>query len=335
MISIGARAWTGAQYFNGAIDDVRIYNKALTEQAIQQVMQGNTLIARNPQPARGAIVDIDAVASLTWSAGKTAASHDVYLGTDRAAAANAGKGAPEYKGNQAGTSLSATGLVQFGGGDYYWRIDEVEAGGTVHAGTIWKFTVPNYLTVDDIESYNDLPETDPASNRIYKAWIDGYGTTTNGAVVGNLDVPLTERRPGYVHGGLQAMPLAYDNNLKFSEATLTLTAGRDWTREGVANLSLWFRGAAASATTAANAAERMYVALNGTAVVYNTNANAAQRTAWTEWVIPLKTFADLGVNLTNVTSITIGFGTRGTTTVAGGKGQMYFDDIRLYRPTAP
>jgi hypothetical protein len=184
--------------------------------------------------------------------------------------------------------------------------------------------VANYLVVDDIESYNDLAETDPASNRIYKKWIDGYGTTTNGAMVGNLDVPLTER--ANVHGGAQAMPLSYDNNRKFSEATLTLTAGRDWTREGVANLSLWFRGAAT------NAAEKMYVVLNGTAVVYNNDTTLTQKTGWTEWVIPLQQFAGLGVNLTNVTSITIGFGTRGNTTVAGGTGQMYIDDIRLYRP---
>ena len=121
------------------------------------------------------------------------------------------------------------------------------------------------------------------------------------------------------------MPLSYDNNFKFSEATLTLTAGNDWTRQGVTELSLWHRG------VAANAGERMYVALNGTAAVYHNDPNVAQTTAWTEWVIPLQQFADLGVNLANVTSITIGFGTRGNTTTAGGTGQMYFDDIRLYR----
>ncbi len=329
MISLGAQAWNTARYFNGTIDDVRIYNKALTDQQIQQVMQGNALVAGNPQPARGAIVDFDTVRSLSWSAGGTAASHNVYFGTDRNAVANAGKSAPEYKGNQAGTSLSAAGLVEFGGGPYYWRIDEVEASGTVHGGTIWKFSIPNYLTVDDIESYNDLPETDPASNRIYKAWIDGYGTTTNGAVVGNLDVPLTERRTAYVHGGLQTMPLAYDNNRKFSEATRTFAVAQDWAREGVANLSLWFRGLGANAT------DRMYVVLNGTTVVYHDNPSATQTAPWTQWVIPLKTFAALGVNLTDVTSITIGLGTRGNTTVAGGTGQMYIDDIRLYRPTTP
>jgi len=90
-------------------------------------------------------------------------------------------------------------------------------------------------------------------------------------------------------------------------------------------LSLWFRG------VSGNAAERMYISLNGTVVVYHDNLNATQQAVWTPWVIPLQAFADQGVNLANVTSITIGFGTKGNTTAAGGTGKMYFDDIRLYK----
>jgi Ca2+-binding RTX toxin-like protein len=107
---------------------------------------------------------------------------------------------------------------------------------------------------------------------------------------------------------------------------LTLTR-RDWTAEGVAGLSLWFRG------DAANAAERMFVALNGTAVAYNDDAAVTQIAKWTEWVIDLQAFADQGVDLTNVSTITIGFGTKNAP-AAGGSGQMYFDDIRLYRPAS-
>ena len=77
----------------------------------------------------------------------------------------------------------------------------------------------------------------------------------------------------------------------------------------------------------------MYVALNSVAI-YHDNANATQVTSWEEWQIPLQQFADLGVDLTNVTSISIGFGTSGETTRAGGKGEMFFDDIALYRPAA-
>jgi hypothetical protein len=46
-----------------------------------------------------------------------------------------------------------------------------------------------------------------------------------------------------------------------------------------------------------------------------------------EWTIDLQAFADQGVNLANVNSITLGL-----SSVTGGVGMMYFDDIRLYPP---
>jgi len=132
-----------------------------------------------------------------------------------------------------------------------------------------------------------------------------------------------------VHGGRQSMPFSYDNSiLRYSEAQMTLTYPRDWTENGVDTLTIWFRG------DSANAAETLYVALNGSAVVSHDNPNAAQIDTWTEWVIPLQAFADQGVNLANVNTIALGLGNRNNP-VAGGSGTMYFDDIRLYPPPEP
>jgi hypothetical protein len=86
---------------------------------------------------------------------------------------------------------------------------------------------------------------------------------------------------------------------------------------------------------ASNDAEPLYVAVSNStgqsAVVVHDNPNAAQIDAWTKWVIPLQDIADQGVNLTNVDRIAIGLGTRGNTTVPGGSGKMFFDDILLER----
>ena len=276
------------------------------------VMRGEPQLASDPAPARDAIVDIRDISSLSWSAGDAAASHDVYFGTDR--------DAMEFKGNQAGTSLSLVDLVEFGGGDYYWRIDEVAADGAATAGTIWKFTVPDYLIVDDFESYNDIDEGEPGSNRIYLTWIDGYGTTTNGSQAGNLDPPFMLQG----RESAQAMPLSYDNAGKTSEATRTLTSKKDWTEQGVTKLVIWFSGASG------NAADRMFVAL-GNAVVYHPDDAATQDGGWNEWIIELQEFDDQGVDLTNVGSITLGFGTRGAPVPDGGTGTVEFDDIRLIR----
>jgi hypothetical protein len=75
----------------------------------------------------------------------------------------------------------------------------------------------------------------------------------------------------------------------------------------------------------------MYVVLNGSAAVTNDNPNAAQAATWTAWSIDLQAFADQGVNLANVNTITLGFGNRNNP-VAGGAGSVFFDDIRLYAP---
>jgi len=314
--------------YQGLVDDARIYNKALTADEVKELMRGDPLLAWKPSPDKGSTVDVDkAKLGVSWSAGDGATQHDVYFGTNQAAVTNATASDTTgvYRGRKAATSYTPTEALAWGSGPYYWRIDEVKADGTISTGAVWSFSVANYLIVDDFEAYNDIDEKAAGSNRIYLSWIDGYGTTTNGAQAGNLNPPFAETRGAYVHSGNQAMPLGYDNNRKSSQAVRTLTPAKDWTRESVANLSLWFRG------DSTNAAERMYVSINGKAPVYHTNATAAQLTTYTEWVIPLSTFAGQGTGLNNVTSIAIGLGTPGNTTVAGGTGTVYIDDIRLTR----
>ena len=69
------------------------------------------------------------------------------------------------------------------------------------------------------------------------------------------------------------------------------------------------------------------MALNGSARVDHDDHDAALTRSWTAWSIDLQAFADQGVNLANVDSITLGL-----SSVTGGTGIMYFDDIRLYPP---
>jgi hypothetical protein len=87
---------------------------------------------------------------------------------------------------------------------------------------------------------------------------------------------------------------------------------------------------AIGAAMASNGAEPMYVALNGSAVVFHDNPNAALIDTWTQWNIDLQAFADQGVNLANVNTIAIGFGDK-KNPQPGGSGTAYFDDIRLHR----
>jgi len=278
----------------------------------------------SPDPANGA-VDVQHTPVLTWLPGAYAASHQVYFGTDKEVVRNAVTGSPEYKGaGNLGAQSYEPGKLLWDT-TYYWRIDEANNVNpdSPWTGNVWSFTTANFLIVDDFESYNDLDPADPESNRIFNVWLDGYDDPTNGSLVGYDNPPFAEQT--IVHSGNQSMPVFYDNSVGYSEATLTLTYPRDWTENGVSTLSIWFRG------DSANAAETLYVALNGSAVVNHDNPNAAQITTWTEWTIDLQAFADQGVNLANVNTIALGLGNKNNP-VAGGSGTMYFDDIRLYPP---
>jgi hypothetical protein len=509
-----------ARPYTGLIDDVRLYNYVLTPDEIATIMRGDVALAWNPSPASGSTSNIDDVTSVSWSAGDNAAQHDVYFGTDKEAVANADETDTSgiYRGRQGATSYTPPEGIEWGQ-SHYWRIDEYNTDSTISTGRLWSFKIADYIVVDDMESYNDINEDEPGSNRIYLAWIDGYDNPAiNGSVVGNATAPFAEQT--IVHGGSQSMPMSYDNGVGISEATLTLTYPRDWSKHGIGILSLWFRGnpagfledpagtfimsaagtdiwniadefrytykqltgagsitaqvlsvqntdpwakagvmirqtldagskfaavyitpgngcrfqarltpgSSATSDTADNAftpeqtaitapywirierdtadnfngyyssdganwqampwnpqrismpstvyigmaftshssgvigqaqfsdvmttgsvspltwaheaigvemasndPEPMYVALNGNAVVQHDNPNAALISDWTEWRIDLTGFADQGVNLANVNTLTIGFGDK-KNPQPGGSGSAYFDDIQLQRP---
>jgi len=272
---------------------------------------------------------------LSWSPGESAAQHDVYFGTEEVSVEGADSSDTTgiYRGRQGATSYNTPGTLEWGSGPYYWRIDEYNNDGTISRGKVWSFSVADYLIVDDFEDY------DVGSNEIWWSWIDGLGYPVHptlpphpgngtGSMVGD-ETTYSYTEETIVHSGGQAMPIFYDNNqqgkLKYSEVEKTLSSQRDWTEEGVGVLTIWFHG------VASNAAESLYVALNGNAIVINDDPTAAQVETWTEWNIDLQLFADQGVNLANVNTIAIGLGNK-KNPAAGGSGTMYIDDIRLYRP---
>ena len=194
----------------------------------------------NPDPADGA-VDITQTPTLTWTPAIPAASHEIYLGDNKEAVRNATKASPEFKATQALGDESYEPDKLAWNTTYFWRIDEVNNTNpdSPWVGRIWSFTTADFMIIDDFEGYTN---DDTAGGAIWQHWIDGFGVADNGAQVGYLLPPYAEQT--IVYGGLQSMPLLYDNTagVTNSEATLMLSKARDWTEEGVAELSLWFQG---------------------------------------------------------------------------------------------
>jgi hypothetical protein len=149
---IGNRAPNMDRGVYGDVDDVRMYNKALSADAIRELSSSkggggskgdvwsfSTLAgkAENPTPdplLKNIATDI----KLTWDASSLAKSHDVYFGDDRDAVANATKGSKLHKGTFGlGKEVLDPGDLEEGK-FYYWRVDENCAAG-IAKGNVWEF----------------------------------------------------------------------------------------------------------------------------------------------------------------------------------------------------
>jgi len=290
------------------------------------------VLASQPIPLSGATdMAVDNV-TLNWRAGREAASHEVQLSTDQQAV---------IEGNAPVVSVSGisydTGELQLAQ-TYYWKIVEVNEAETPTnwQGDVWNFTTSEFLVVEDFEDYNNS-----SPHRVFQRWIDGIGFSADeffpvenpgngsGAAIGHdiwsYDSPHYDgaiMETVIVHVGVQSAPLYYDNSTaNYSEVTAdvaNLQAGQDWTKHGINALTLWFRG------DPNNVVDQMYVKLNGSKVLYDGEAANLTRAQWQPWNIDL---VDFGVNLSNVTGLSIGIERSGA---IGGKGIVYVDDIRLY-----
>ena len=271
--------------------------------------------AFSPTPAaRATDVAIDSV--LNWRPGRQAVRHDVYFGTDPNALALA-QTVTSHK-----LTLSSLGAEY--GRTYYWKVTEVNDAATPPSweGDLWSFSTQDFAVVEDFESYDD------ACNRVYYAWADGLGYSASsdcgmaastgngtGSTVGNSSAPYAE--PNIVHGGQQSMPFGYDNTSKASsEAVHTFGSPQDWTMGGAKILVLFFRG------VSDNVPGQLYLKINNVRVDYKGNAAALALPMWTQWNVDLASLS--GVNPKAISTLAIG--------VSGsGKGELYVDDIRLYR----
>ena len=135
-VLIGENPEAAGRNWDGFIDDVRLYNRALSEAEIGELIP-TQLKATEPLPYDKSILwSTDVV--LSWTAGETASGHHLYLGEN-------------YEDVENGTdntdmgSISQTRFDNYNweiGKTYYWRVAETTSDGTVlHPGDIWSLTI--------------------------------------------------------------------------------------------------------------------------------------------------------------------------------------------------
>jgi len=272
--------------------------------------------ARDPLPANGSTSEGTAV-ELSWRAGREAAFHRVYLGTDAADL--------PLVATTTEAAYLADGLTY--GTSYYWSVTEVNETEAVtsYAGDMWSFRVSDAGIVDNFELYNDR------CNRIFFTWQDGFGHNGgediedcdvapfrgNGtsSTVGHATASFAEQT--IVLSGKQSLPFRYEDHSETTVNVADLQIGQDWTQGAPTTLVLWIRGDLGNTAT-----DRLYAKINDSKVAYDGDLSLP---VWKHWNIDLGT---LGINLSSVHKLTIGV-------EASDTGVLYLDDIALYRVPPP
>jgi len=133
---------TSAPKFNGLIDDVRIYSRALTEGEIHQVIIPT--LAFNPNPANGA-TDVPRDVILSWSPGGyvegASPKHRIFF-SDSFDDVNNGS-AVAMVATQDPNYYPVSGKLRLViGRTYHWRVDEANIpSSSWEQGNVWSFTV--------------------------------------------------------------------------------------------------------------------------------------------------------------------------------------------------
>jgi hypothetical protein len=132
---LGHDADSESRRFRGSLDDVRIYDHALTPTEISDLATlGGKAVA--PNPVDGGHF-VPALGAVSWLPGLSAESHDVYFGKDYVDVRDATTASPLYRGNQIGLVLPVEAIDP--DQVYAWRVDEIAAGHVI-PGNVWLFT---------------------------------------------------------------------------------------------------------------------------------------------------------------------------------------------------
>ena len=283
--------------------------------------------ALDPNPEDKA-KDISLYPDLSWTPGTDSDEHDVYFGTSESEVTDAtiDVNFGVYMGRQDTNVFGDVPDLDLGQ-TYYWRIDEVNtASATLIEGFVWSFTTVDHLVVDNFNSYA------PYINDISDTWLDYYDNGSGAILSVNIDenFAIDGNSMIYEYNNTRRLPGNLFGSWAGANTVDLPTVGPDWTTGNTKSLRLFFYGDSANSATVN---DKMYLALNDGVNVHSSyypDVNDIKEKSWHEWNIDLEDFNSAGVNLANVSGITIGFGTYLGGLVSGGRGTVYFDEIEMW-----
>lgn len=221
MLPVLGAMSTGYQPFNGSLDDIRVYNVALDAAGVTALLTGGAPLQPAPFPTQ---TNVPPYAALRWIPNAKAVTHDVFLGADATAVANATIASAEYKGRISRPLYQGDRLNP--NTQYYWKVTDIAGDNSSVTSAVWSFTTgengATYETFYEAENtnQNNYPP------RSYDSWFRGYGWSTLHA----NSQSITWR--GFAHyAGLHDLKIHYTSYTNPQPATLSVNG------QAVANLT--------------------------------------------------------------------------------------------------
>ncbi|NQV32219.1 MAG: hypothetical protein HQ515_05965, partial [Phycisphaeraceae bacterium] len=156
-------------YFCGYMEEIRLYDRALTQSEVNDISPIR-MKAHNPRPKDGTSGATESF--LWWTAGDTAASHNVYLDTHPGLTdADLIAALPLFSTTYQVYPSFASGIK------YYWRVDEIERDGlTRHTGDLWTFRAAPDPQIVWVGEFRDLNEDGGQDDQSLVDWLvaEGY-----------------------------------------------------------------------------------------------------------------------------------------------------------------
>jgi hypothetical protein len=188
----------GDGLFNGAVDEVRLYNHALDAEAVRSLFQDGRVEGADPPDGKAGVVP---GSGLSWQAPPSAVAYEVYLGESAAAVAGAGPASPEFRGR-----LTATRVAPRTEPDrvYFWRVDPV-VGGAARKGQVRRFSTSFAHTDFNEPALNSANFTPSPAHREL-----GFRTTTTATggqdpLAAVISTSSTPSSPVFSHRSLKAV----------------------------------------------------------------------------------------------------------------------------------
>ncbi len=168
-LNIGSNSEASGRFCDGAIDDVRIYDYALSEREIEKLCR---IKAIKPHPSNDTTTGLTEMPILRWIPAIGTTSHRVYGGVEPDELKLLGETTePHFS----GLSNMQTNKI------YYWRIDGILADGSIAKGDVWSFLVP------PPNAYNPFPAdgVEFVELNVELRWAGGFGAKMHTLYIGD------------------------------------------------------------------------------------------------------------------------------------------------------